>query len=101
MPSLIASSRTAFVFAWPLPVPRSCNARAQNEPAALEALNGADEADPSANSRSQDPISSMWVGLRLPACYRTVSDNLAPGAWLLAFQGCPRSSDHLLHQRFA
>jgi hypothetical protein len=43
----------------------------------------------------------MKVGLRLPACYRKDNDILASGAAPLGFQGSPRSSIHMLHQRFA
>jgi len=100
---LTASSRTAFVFA------AAASAPPLQRPRALEnATHEARDVRRRWTSRIQCKIpcspcqiSSTRVGLRLPACYRKDNDNLASGATPLGFQGGPRSSIHLLHQRFA
>jgi hypothetical protein len=84
-----------------LPLPRSCNARVPSKTRRAGRCAALNQQDPAQIPRSHGRIPSTWVGLRLPACYRTVDDILASGAAPSAFQGCPRSSIHLLHQRFA
>lgn len=97
---LIASSRTAFVFAAAASAPLLQRPRAF-ENATHEVLRGAELQDPAQIPCSQSQIPSTRVGLRLPACYRKDSDNLASAALALGFRDSPRSLIHVLHQRFA